>query len=243
MSFFLVQDFQVAKTGDFIYIGLALYQQKWHFSGIMLECPSEKIQKALLERTKDHVAFQLLVPELKESMENTISNQNRDFKQFQPEGPLVFKLGSELPAYTQRFLEFSVSKAQRDKSVDGSMPTSSNLPGENPKDAKTTFMLFFNSKQGMELHPGPYCGIPHPDNRDFDPNKDQEKAMRLFLMEDSTSVELCHYVLDTFRSQFSFVKSKTFRPFVEDLDFILRFKKAENYGQVPQVLITNFNGD
>ena len=237
-----MKDFQQAKTGDFIYLGLALYQNQWHFSGMMIECPSTKHRQSLLEKNHEHLAFQLLVPDLKESMADTISKQNAEFSQFQPAGPLTFKLGSELPAYNQRFFEFMVSKESGRKEISDGIPTPVNMTQVNPKEANTTFLLFFNSRQGMELHPGPFYGIPHPDNRDFDPNEDQEKAMRLFLLDDSTSVELCHYVLDTYRSQFNFLHSRSFQPYVEDMDFILRFKKAEKYDPKPQVLIRNFQG-
>lgn len=235
-------DFRDVEKGDFIYLGLALYQNQWHFSGMMIESPDTKYRQTLLERTHEHLDFQLLVPDLRESMEETISKQKANFNQFQPEGPLTFQSGSELPAYNQRFFEFSISLEQSEKRSPEGIPTPKNMTEVNPKEANTNYMLFFNSRQGMELHPGPHYGIPHPRSQDFDPEQDQEKAMRLFLLDESTSVELCHYVLDTYRSHFKFLNSTTFRPYVEDLDFILRFKKTVKYEPKPQVLIRDFSG-
>jgi hypothetical protein len=229
--------FQKAKRGDYIYIGLAMYHQNWHFSGILLECPAGREREKLLEATEDQLMFQMLVPGLKKEMFESQARQNKDFKKFQPNGPLVFISNADLPIYNQRFMESMVEQDSKKGNEKEEEQSNYILPNSRDPNDPASNLLFYNPDQGMEMHPGPHVGIPHPLNQSYDPKQDQERAMRLFLLNDGTSVALCEYILQTYRKTFSFLKADSFRPFIEDRDFLYRFRKGKKYHVFPRVLL------
>lgn len=64
----------------------------------------------------------------------------------------------------------------------------------------------------------------------------QEEITRL-LMSDEYSTELVHYFLDKNLSKVKILQEKPFKQYIDNLDFLLRFWKVDNYETIPKQTI------
>lgn len=71
----------------------------------------------------------------------------------------------------------------------------------------------------------------------FKEEDSEEHVMRL-LMDESLSTELVMYCIDNCKTKLSFFPKGVGKKYLEDIDFLLRFWKKENYHTIPSITYT-----
>ena len=105
------------------------------------------------------------------------------------------------------------------------------------KNVKSS-LVFFNPKSGLEIISGYNSDFPLPDNKFFKPEESEEHFNEL-LYDENTSAELVYFCIDNCHKKLPFLKETEYKIILNDLDFLLRFWKKENYFSLPRISILN----
>ena len=103
-----------------------------------------------------------------------------------------------------------------------------------------TGLAFFNPKSGGEIALAVNSAFPMSSNPYFKEEDSEEHVMRL-LMEESLSTELAMYCIDNCKDKLSFFTKGAGKKYLEDIDFLLRFWKKDNYHTTPTVTYVGQN--
>lgn len=76
-----------------------------------------------------------------------------------------------------------------------------------------------------------------PLNPYFKEEDSEEHVMRL-LMDENLSTELAMYCIDNCKAKLSFFTKGAGKKYPEDIDFLLRFGKKDNYHTTPSITYT-----
>jgi len=79
--------------------------------------------------------------------------------------------------------------------------------------------------------------FPLPSNPYFNKEDSQEHLMNL-LMNKSLSTELVMYCIDNCKTKLPFFNEDIGKKYLEDIDFLLRFWKRDNYHTKPSITFT-----
>ncbi|MEN9445470.1 MAG: hypothetical protein RIS47_2361, partial [Bacteroidota bacterium] len=82
--------------------------------------------------------------------------------------------------------------------------------------------------------------FPMPSNPYFK-EEDSEEHVMLILMDESLSTELVMYCIDNCKTKLPFFTEGVGRKYLEDIDFLLRFWKKDNYQTIPSITYTGQN--
>ena len=98
-------------------------------------------------------------------------------------------------------------------------------------------LIFFNPKSGVEIALGVNCAFPLTNNHFFDPEQ-SEDAVTALLISDEMSAELAMFCIDNCKNDLPFFNKGIGKMYLDDIDFLLRFWKKNNYYAKPSVTFT-----
>ena len=98
-------------------------------------------------------------------------------------------------------------------------------------------MAFFNPKSGGEIALAVNSAFPLPNNPYFEEESSEDHIMRL-LMDESLSIELAMYCIDNCKIELPFLNKGVGKMYLDDIDFLLRFWKKNNYHTKPSITFT-----
>ena len=95
-------------------------------------------------------------------------------------------------------------------------------------------LVFFNSKSGCEIAIGINSAFPAKENPYFREDESEEAVFSLFVSSDY-SKELAMYCIDNYKDKLTYLKEGKGRRYLDDIDFLLRFWKQEDYFSKPSI--------
>lgn len=223
------------KEGDLVYMGIARYKGLWHFSGTMIERPDKPFIRRFYKAEELVTRLHRIIPDLFAKMKEVQSEKFAVLQKFGPQSPLIFLSSSDFPAFNEKMVQLILEKGE----IEDIAENHYEAPEPSWVEGDPGYTIFMNPVRGIELKKGSYAGIPDRKNPAYSATNDLEAALNQMLLQKETSVELCHYVLNTYQRELSFPDSRNFRTYLENLDFIFRFTKRENYYSYPTVSVWN----
>lgn len=229
---------------DIIYIGIVEWCGEWWFSGIYSFAP---FNADLVLDEKNSAASRAAVNFLdfkKNNVEARLSEDLEQFKKFTGGQQIVFmeadKVNDFLNSHIQsmndalNLSEEELKKGEERRRKDGFFNDDKDSKLNLPDGAKTAF-VFFNPKQGIEIGFDLNSAFPLPHNPFFNKEESTEHVKTL-LFDDSFSVEIVQYMIEHCKSKLPFFDETSVGSFyLDDLDFILRFIKTDNYTTQPEI--------
>lgn len=161
--------------------------------------------------------------------------------------PIAFFKPGEIDDFVDEFYlqyqkDIGISKKESAKAdkrakkaglLGGRQPAEKNI-FENDFEVAT---CFFNPKGGLEFVMDASSAFPLPYNPYFDEFKSEEDIMHV-LIDPSISREMAEYCITLVQDKLDFFKKGKGRFLKDDMDFLLRFWKRENYFTKPQISLT-----
>jgi hypothetical protein len=226
---------KATEEGELICMGIAMYRGLWHFSGMLIEKPTKPFVRDFYKKDQLTTRIQRILPDVAAKMEEIQAKKIAVFQKFGPKSPLIFLSSSDFPAFHEKMAQLAL--------IDGEIEETAQNQYKEPEttwaEGDRGYMVFMNPVRGIEFKKGSYPCIPDPKNPEYDPDCPMEASITQLLLQKETSTELCHYILNTYKKEFSFPESITYRSYMENLDFVFRFTKRDNYRSYPNVSVIN----
>ena len=238
------------KVGELVHMSIVRWRNEWWLSGVAMHLNG--IEDEVTEREKSSPealgAFQFLDPELEKHSKEILEEQRKAFLIFNDGSPIAFRSMDKLDEFARDFLEFfnkhqgaseeELRKIREKLRQDGMIfEENTEIPGKQFLHRESG-LVFFNPNRGIEFYMKVNSAFPLPNNPFFDEELSPEHVTVLLLIPEY-SVELVRFCIDHCKDKLPALQDifKVFRQ--EDLDFLLRFWKQENYYAKPAVVAAN----
>ena len=241
----LKESFEHAHTlkeiDTLVFISLANWKGDWWFSGVHFIQPYDPVvvtQEQNSLESKQRIAF---LDHQEEKALELLEEQREKFLEFNGGSPIAFLPAPELSRFYKRFISYynqslNLSAQEMEETREralGKVPDEKDpFSEEDFSDMPEDSLVFFNPRSGGEMAFGITSAFPAKDNPFYDPANSQESVIQLLISEEF-SKELVHYCIDHYKDQLPFFQEDPGRQYLEDLDFLLRFWKAETYHTSP----------
>jgi len=232
------------ETDTIVYIGIVRWRDEWWFSGTHYQIP---FNADLILDEKQSLAARARVNFLDHSLYNaddTLRKQEKAFLDYNRGSQIAFlpseKMNEFLTGFIQHFndsLNLSGEEVEQSKKrfrADGLTLENTPLDLWDASDTPETGLVFFNPKSGCEVVFGVNSAFPLPNNPYFQEELTQEHFMRL-LMDPSISPEIVLVCIDHCKEKLAVLNTFPLRKFLDDIDFLLRFWKKDNYHTTPAI--------
>lgn len=228
------EDFTITDT--IVFIGIVLWRNEWWFSGIHFQ---KEYDADFVRNEKNSHKSKMAVNFLDFNDEKTnelLSEQLDSFLSFNKGSILAFMPTKNLKSFSQEFIEYhndKITKAKKQKNK-AKKPGIEHI-GEIDLEAVTeSGLFFFNSKGGGEMAYGINSAFPLKNNP-FYLEEDSEEDIMFLLGSEFFSTELAMYCINNFKNDLPFFKKELGQMILENIDFLLRFWKKENYHTIPAI--------
>lgn len=233
---------ELMDTDFILYLGIVQWQNEWWFSGIYFK---QEFNADLILNEKNSMESRKAVGFLdsqKKEVVEMLENQYKVFLDFNRGEQIAFMPSDKLTAfYTEYFRFFNESLKLSDKEIEAAKQRSRDegFFGEEEQDIdlskdSETGLIFFNPKGGLEIAMNVNSAFPMPHNPYFKEEESEENLLGL-MMSESLSLELVLFCIDHCKDKLPFFKTDTGIKYLENMDFLLRFWKLENYFSKPAV--------
>ena len=229
-----------------IFMGIAQWKGEWWFSGIYFQ---KEFNADLILDEKNSVESRMAVNFLDhqtKKVDETLQLQFDAFKEFNSGSPIAFVPSNKIDKFIRKYTEHfnhSLNLTKKEKKEaekrarkDGFFGTDDNTT-KNYSEASDTGLVFYNQKSGVEIALAVNSAFPLPKNKYFKKQDSTEHIMRLFFTEE-LSTELAMYCIDNCKTKLPFFKAGEGKELLNDIDFLLRFWKKNNYHTVPTITYT-----
>ncbi|MDD7887157.1 DUF3843 family protein [Flavivirga sp. 57AJ16] len=218
---------------DILYIGLVKWNKEWWFSGnfSISDFDADVIldQKNSLE-ARSEVNF-LNDPK---KIDDILRKKEKAFLSFNNNSPIAFLKANEVETFLSNYIShyiktLNLSNKQQKEALQRIKDDGYSYNKNNPEDfnSEEEAIIFFNSKKGVEIYFDIINAFPD-ENNPFFTHEDNDDIMHLLISPDY-SVELVLYFVETYKNKLSFFKKEPYKSYLDDLDFLLRFWKKDNY--------------
>lgn len=237
----LKESFEHAHTlkeiDTLVFIGVVNWQGDWWFSGVHFIQPYDPVvvtQERNSLESKKRVAF---LEHQEEKALELLEEQREKFLEFNGGSPIAFMPSAELGEFYKEFIVYynqslNLSNEQLEETQERTsgkvVEEDFQFKEEDFSDMPEDGLIFFNPKSGGEIAVGITSAFPSKDNPFYDPADSKESVIEL-LMSKEFSTELVHYCIDHYKDELPFFQEDPGRQYLEDLNFLLRFWKVENY--------------
>ncbi len=228
-------------------MGIVLWREEWWFSGIFF---TQDFNADLILDEKNSIESRRMVNFLDhkdDEVEKTLQLQYNAFLDFNNGKQIAFLPADKVNYFTKEYVTFfnnslNLSKKEIEQAKDRSRKEG--FFGENDtiedldfNEDFETALVFFNPKSGMEIAFEVNSAFPAKENKYFYKDKTKEHILRLFMSEE-LSTELVMYCVDNFKNKQAYFKTSEGEFLLNDLDFLLRFFKGNQYHSNPQITFT-----
>ena len=225
-----------------IFMGIAKWKDEWWFSGIQFQSPFNADlvleEKNSIER---RMAVNFLDDKRKESQE-ILEKQLMAFSNFNNGSLIAFMPSDEIDEFFRAYIEFynnSLNLSDKDikESIERSRKDGFFGDENEPKNYSEVFetgLVFFNPKCGGEIALDINSAFPMPNNPYFEEALSDDHILQL-LMDASISAELAMFCINNCKTALSFFNAGVGKMYLDDIDFLLRFWKKDNYHVKPSI--------
>ncbi|HOE38116.1 MAG TPA: DUF3843 family protein [Bacteroidales bacterium] len=228
---------ELKNLDTIMYLGIVMWQKEWWFSGVYFNL---EFNPDIIQQEKNSVESKMTVDFLdynKQETDEIIEQQFAAFKEFNNGSQIAFLPSDKIDEFYQKYIEFyngtflniskeKIKKAKQKLKNEGYLDTESE--SDNYSEISETGLAFYNPVGGSEIALDINSAFPLPSNPYFKEEESELHVKRL-LMADSLSTELAMFCIDNCKDKLSFFKNEEGKKYLEDIDFLLRFWKKDNY--------------
>lgn len=239
------QHSELKHVDDILFIGIVRWRNEWWFSGIYFRTD---FNADLILDEKNSIESRMAVSFLDHTENDTtgiLKEQLEAFKEFNNGSQIAFLPSDEIEGFYQDYISYfnsSLNLTEKEKEESKQRARKEGFFGADKEtydfsEVAESGLVFFNPQSGGEVALDVNCAFPLPDNPFFELEKSEDHIMHL-LMSGQFSTELVMYCIDHCKSKLPFFTSDIGKKFLEDIDFLLRFWKRENYHTKPVITFT-----
>jgi hypothetical protein len=239
-SFDHSSDLKEADT--ILFMGIAQWRDEWWFSGVFFQQPfNADIILDEKNSLKSRKAVNFL-DHLNKDPEEILQMQFIAFKEIHNGSQIAFLPSDKIKDFFKAYVEYynkSLNLSEKEIEEANQRIKSDGFNAKNDEsldfhEVSESGLLFFNPKSGIEIALAVNSAFPHPDNPYFEKDNSEMHIMRL-LIDESISAELAMYCIDNFKRKLPFFKKGDGKAYLDDIDFLLRFWKKDNYHAKPEI--------
>ncbi|NEW79785.1 MAG: DUF3843 family protein [Gelidibacter sp.] len=233
------------KIDTIIFMGIVKWKDEWWFSGIQFQTPFDP---DLVLDEKNSLESRKVVNFLdhqKKEVEEVLEKQLKAFKDFNNGLQIAFIPSNKIDEFFKAYIDFfnnslnlsakEIREAQKRSRKDGFFGIEDKP--ENYSEVSETGLVFFNPKSGVEIALAVNSAFPLPNNPYFEEEFSEDHIIQL-LMNESFSIELSMYCIDNCKKKLPFFNKGVGKMYLDDIDFLLRFWKKNNYHTKPALTFT-----
>ncbi|HZJ35806.1 MAG TPA: DUF3843 family protein [Gillisia sp.] len=236
------------KKDTMIYIGMVQWKGEWWFSGISFH---QDYDEEIILNEKNSLESHSVVnfidhkergQEVKEALElhkNAFINYNNGSQ-------IAFLKSNEIDDFVTNYYKyFNASLKLNNKENDPFDDLENDFCVEKekilefPEDEKNA-LVFFNPVSGLEFAFGVNNAFPVKENPFYEEPFSNEDFFNLLISKDF-SKELVLYCVENFKEKLPFFNSEPTKNYEQDLDFLLRFFKANEYHSKANITFSGRN--
>lgn len=234
------KNFIIKEIDTIIFIGIVKWLDEWWFSGIyFLQDFDENIieEEQNSSESKAKVNF-LDFKERESQLKEILELQTEVFKQTNNNQIIAFLETSDAEEFIKKQLEFynqakekGVKKEELSKlkfNKKSKVKTDITIGIDFNKRGSKSCLIFFNVEEGIEIAFDTNSAFPTKENPFFNEAESELHILRMFY-DESISAELFRYCVDNYKEKLNYFNSLEGKIIVDDLDFLLRFFKKDNY--------------
>ncbi|MBW6442136.1 DUF3843 family protein [Patescibacteria group bacterium] len=233
------------EVDTILFMGIVQWKNEWWFSGVFFQQP---FNPDLILDEKNSLESRMAVNFLdhqKQETDKMLKKQLSAFKDFNNGSQIAFLPSERIEEFYKGYFEFfnntlnlsekEIREAKQRAKNDGFFGT--NDKHRDFSEVSETGLAFFNPNSGSEIALAINSAFPMLSNPYFKEEDSEEHVMRL-LMDESLSTELVNYCIDNCKTKLSFFKEGVGKKYLDDIDFLLRFWKKDNYHTMPSITYT-----
>ena len=228
-----------------LFMGIAQWKDEWWFSGVFFQQP---FNPDLILDEKNSLESRMAVNYIDHQRKETnemLEMQLTAFKDFNKGLQIAFIPSEEIENFVRNYTEYfnnSLDLSAKEKEEAKQRARKDGFFGtkEEHKDyseVSDTSLVFFNPKSGLEIALAVNCAFPLPNNPFFNV-EDSEEDIMFLLISDEMSTELAMFCIDNCKNNLTFFKEGVGKRYLDDIDFLLRFWKKDNYLTKPSITYT-----
>jgi len=236
---------EMDEVDEIWYLGMVQWKDEWWFSGISFNKPFDA---DFVLDLKNSVPQRAMVGFLDDDdrMRELLEEQYQQFLVFNGGLPVAFMPSDEVGGFindvmddynlslnqTAEEKEAAIARSRRDGLRDVGKLKASDFANVSADEA----LVFFNPKAGIQISFGVNSAFPIDGNPYFKEDESEEDISFLISSKD-LSTELAMYCIDNFKDRLPFFQQVKGMKYLDDMDFLLRFFKAESYYSKPEMTL------
>ena len=228
-----------------LFMGIAQWKSEWWFSGVFFQQP---FNPDLILDEKNSLESRMAVNFLDHQRKETdemLEMQFSAFRDFNNGSQIVFLPSEKIEDFYKDYAEFfnnSLQLSEKEIKEAKQRAKSDGFFGINDEhkdfsEVSETGLVFFNPKSGIEIALAINSAFPLEINPFFVEEDSEEHIMHL-LMDESISTELAMYCINNCKTELPFFNKGVGKMYLDDIDFLLRFWKKDNYHAKPSITYT-----
>lgn len=233
------------EVDTILFMAITQWKDEWWFSGIFFKHP---FNPDLVLDEKNSIESRMVVSFLdhqKTDTDEALNKQNKAFLDFNKGLQIAFMESEKIEYFIRDYTKFynnSLNLSAKEKEESKQRAQKDGFFGveeEHMDYAETseTGLVFFNPKRGVEIALEVNSAFPLTNNPFFDVEKSEDNVIFL-LVSKEISTELALFCIDNCKNELSFFKGGIGKMYLEDINFLLRFWKKENYHSKPSITYT-----
>lgn len=237
------QSSELKEIDTMIFLGIVQWKNEWWFSGITFQA---SFNADVILEEKNSLQSRMVVNFLDHKKEDTINLlqlQLNAFLSFNNGLPIAFLPSDKIDDFYKGYIEFfnnslNLSDEEREQAENRAKEKGFFGNKDTEKidytEVSETGLVFFNPNSGGEIALDVNSAFPLKGNPFYKVQNSENAIMCLFMSEE-LSTELAKYCIDNCKNDLPFFKEGIGKRYLEDIDFLLRFWKKENYFSEPSI--------
>ena len=229
-----------------MYIGIVKWQNEWWFSGVYFQ---NEFNADLILNEKNSMESRMQVNFLdhkKKETKELLQQQLEAFLTFNKGSQIAFIPSVKIEEFIKNYTEYfntTLNLSDAELEAGRKRAREDGLFGDKDKskidytENAETGLVFFNPESGVEIALNFNEMLPFKNNPFFIADGDESDILHLFMSE-VTSTELSMYCIKLCKSKIPYLKKGIGKKYLEDIDFLLRFWKRNNYYSKPSITYT-----
>ncbi|MGD8779858.1 MAG: DUF3843 family protein [Ignavibacteria bacterium] len=237
---------ELEEIDTIMFLGIVQWKNEWWFSGISFQT---EFDPNLVLDEKNSLSSRMEVNFLDHNQQDTanvLQEQQDAFLTFNNGSPIAFMRSGKINDFYESYIEYfnnSLNLSKKEMEQAENRAKKEGYFGEKNKEKpdfteiSETGLFFFNPKTGVEIALGVNSAFPLKNNPFYNIKESEGDILHL-LMSEEMSTELVKYCIDNCKTKLPFFKDDIGKEYLEDIDFLLRFWKKENYHSKPSLTYT-----
>ena len=233
------------EVDEILFMGITKWKGKWWFSGVFFK---ESFDADIILDEKNSLISRAAVNFLDHQGSDTdelLEKHLAAFMQFNNNSQIAFLPSEDIECFVKEYNDFfnktlNLTEKQIKETIQRANEDGyfgSEMEPINFAEEFESGLVFFNPKSGCEIAMSVNSAFPSASNPFYDEELSDEHIVRL-LTDDSLSTELAMFCIDNFKNKLPFFKERIGKGYLNDIDFLLRFWKADNYHTIPSISYT-----